>query len=143
MKYFTYFIGVLGLFALVSCSVKPKPIEFGQDDCDYCKMTISDERFGAELVSKKGRIYKFDDLHCILEFMDDQIVETNNVASVWGVDFASPGELINLEESWILKNEALKSPMGSNAASFKTKEEATSYQEKYQGDLVEWKEFSK
>lgn len=31
-------------------------------------MTISDGRFGAELITKKGRVYKFDDLRCLINY---------------------------------------------------------------------------
>ena len=38
-----------------SCAAEPSPIRFGADTCDYCRMTIADERFGSEIVTKKGR----------------------------------------------------------------------------------------
>ena len=41
---------------LTGCSTEPLPIRYGQDNCDFCKMTISDHRFGAEIVTKKGKI---------------------------------------------------------------------------------------
>ena len=29
-------------------------------------MKIADGKFGAELITTKGRIYKFDDIHCMI-----------------------------------------------------------------------------
>ena len=31
-------------------------------------MKISDGKFGAELITSKGRIYKFDDMHCMISY---------------------------------------------------------------------------
>lgn len=141
MKKRNYIILSFLAFFLMACSTSPQPIQFGSDDCDHCKMTISDERFGAELVTKKGRIYKFDDLHCILDFIADGTVPGSNIQSIWGVDFAHQGELVDLEKAWILRHEDLKSPMGSNAASFQSKEDAEKYQNEYGGEIIEWKDY--
>ena len=51
---------VFSVFMFSGCSLEPKPIEYGEDQCDACKMRISDSRFGAELVTTKGKIYKYD-----------------------------------------------------------------------------------
>ena len=59
----TLFIFGLLTLSLSSCSTAPQPIRIGQDNCDFCKMTISDNRFGAEIITKKGKVYIFDDEH--------------------------------------------------------------------------------
>lgn len=49
-----------------SCStVEPTPIKLNTDNCDYCKMTIADLRFASELITEKGKVYKYDDLSCL------------------------------------------------------------------------------
>ncbi len=53
-----------------SCNTGPEPFKFGKDNCHFCKMTISDARFGAEIVTTKGKIYKFDDVKCMQGFID-------------------------------------------------------------------------
>ncbi len=50
------------LFMIACVSNEPKPIKLNVDTCEFCKMTISNGKFGAELLTKKGRYYKFDDL---------------------------------------------------------------------------------
>jgi len=47
------------LLSFSSCSTQPEPIKVGVDNCYLCKMTISDVRYGAELVYKKGNNIKF------------------------------------------------------------------------------------
>ncbi|MGB5288980.1 MAG: hypothetical protein WBN42_10875, partial [Ignavibacteriaceae bacterium] len=50
------------LFLLASCGSKPEPINYGKDECEFCRMQISDNRYGAELVTDKGKVYKFDSI---------------------------------------------------------------------------------
>ena len=128
-------------FILSACTIETKPIDFGNDDCDYCKMTISDTRYGAELLTKKGRDYKFDDLHCMKGFLNDEIVAEDQVHSLWIVDFSNPEQLIKAETSFLLHNDELKSPMGSNIAAFGNEEDLNKYYSEYSGKILTWKEF--
>ncbi|MFA7447587.1 MAG: nitrous oxide reductase accessory protein NosL [Weeksellaceae bacterium] len=128
-------------FILSACTIETKPIDFGNDDCDYCKMTISDTRYGAELLTKKGRDYKFDDLHCMKGFLNDEIVAEDQIHSLWIVDFSNPEQLIKAETSFLLHNDELKSPMGSNIAAFGNEEDLNKYYSEYSGKILTWKEF--
>ena len=49
-------LGFLGLMSFTSCSAGPEPIRYGQDNCHHCKMTLTDKRFGAEIVTQKGKV---------------------------------------------------------------------------------------
>lgn len=139
------FLGIIFVASLFfsSCSTKPQPIEFGVDNCDFCKMTISDQRYGAELVTKKGRIYKFDDLHCIKGFILEGKVEQKDIASSWLVDFSQPETLIPAETSFLLENEELKSPMGSNIASFAQIDSFSNFHKNYSGTEIKWENYLK
>ena len=105
---------------LFSCTTKTQPLRLGKDNCDYCRMTISDARFGAEIITAKGKAYKFDDMHCILSFLKAGSVDTVN-ARVYLVDFyhASAATCTTMS---ILKSDALRSPMQGNMAAFASKE---------------------
>ena len=124
-----------------SCSKGPKPIEFGVDNCDHCKMNISDNRYGAELVTQKGRIYKFDDMYCMKVFIQDQIVAQNQIHSLWLVDFNGTEKLISAEKSFLLHNPELKSPMGSNTAAFMTEETRKKQFNENSGTMLLWQEY--
>ena len=50
------------------CQVGPQPIEYGVDGCHFCKMTIVDKVHAAEVVTDKGKIYKFDATECMVNF---------------------------------------------------------------------------
>ena len=57
MKEITFrFAVLLFLINSSSCSSQVKPIKYGKDECYFCKMTIVDQKFGVEIVSKKGKI---------------------------------------------------------------------------------------
>ncbi|ADY54174.1 nitrous-oxide reductase accessory protein NosL [Pseudopedobacter saltans DSM 12145] len=136
-----YFLFISALFVLSSCSTKPQPIQFGVDNCDFCKMTISDQRYGAELVTKKGRIFKFDDIHCIKGFIENEQVKDEDIAGLWLVDFSNPQKLIPAKHSYLFFSEQLKSPMGSNIAAFENTQEKTKIQENYSGTEMKWDDY--
>ncbi|MFD1629413.1 nitrous oxide reductase accessory protein NosL [Pseudopedobacter beijingensis] len=137
----SYSLIISALFILSSCSTKPQPIQFGVDNCDFCKMTISDQRYGAELVSKKGRIFKFDDIHCIKGFIENGQIKHQDIAGSWIVDFAHPEKLISAKESYLFFSEQLKSPMGSNIAAFENTHERAKIQENYSGTEMKWDDY--
>ncbi len=106
-------------------------------------MTISDERYGAELLSQKGRIYLFDDLHCIREFIQKETVPREQIKAVYLIDFARPGVLIPATDARLLHHEELKSPMGANIAVFGNSDSFTLYQATYSGTAISWEDYLK
>ena len=54
--------------ALACSSGEPRPLAVGEDVCDYCRMQISDARFGGELITKKGKIHTFDSIECLTSY---------------------------------------------------------------------------
>jgi copper chaperone NosL len=123
---------------LGSCNTGPKAINYGTDGCDFCKMTISDNRFGGELLTQKGKAYKFDDLHCLSAFLKSSAVAPADIAEIYLVDFSRPGTLISSGESYFLKSEDLRSPMGANIAAFKEKDSMTKFILQYPGEGISW-----
>mgnify|MGYP001562473413 CR=1 FL=1 len=101
---------VLALFAFAGCSMTgPSPIDFGHDQCGNCKMTITDHRFGGELVTKTGKTYKFDALECMSSFMKNQ-----NLAdvSIYVLDATNKGKFIAAEKALFLRSKKIHAPMG-------------------------------
>ena len=120
---------------LVSCNTNPEPFVPGKDNCYACKMAISDTRFGAELITKKGKIYKFDDLHCLAGFLGSKTVENKDIAQTLTINFDKPNTFLDVNKAVFLTGEGMKSPMGSNAAGFSTKEEAI---KTMKGEVTDW-----
>src|SRR5690554_2759301 len=99
------------------CKVKPEPIVFKEDHCSYCKMSIADPKFGAELVTDKGKIYKFDAMECLVPYMEENPAE---YAFVMGIALDQPGELISVDSLHFVVSEQINSPMGGNIGGFLT-----------------------
>ncbi len=118
-----------------ACSDKPEAIAFGKDECANCKMSISDQRFGAVLVTKKSKNYKFDSIECMLGFLQDKKLEEAEVATEWVVDFMQPGNLVPARKAWYLKSEKVPSPMGLDLSAYSSKESYEQAHANNGGDL--------
>jgi len=128
------------IVTLTSCSVEPEPIAFGEDACHFCKMTLMDTKFGAELVTKKGRVYKFDDVNCMLNFYNSGEIPTDDFKYKLVVDFSQPSTLIDAADAFYLKSPEIMSPMASNVAAFKTESSMKTLQEELKGIYLVWGE---
>ena len=132
-------------FALLleSCNTDPKAIRIGQDNCDFCKMTISDNRFGAEVVTKKGKVYKFDDGHCVVGFIIAKKIQKKDIAGVYFTNFSSPNELIKTENAYFLQSPSLKSPMNGNIAAFSNEDSLVQLLPTFKGNKISWEDMQK
>lgn len=132
----------VSLPALAGCGKKgPEAISFGSDNCAGCGMVASDARYGAELISRKGKILKFDSVECLAGFLDKKGTGAEP-GSLWVEDFAH-GQLIDAAQAFYLKSDKLHSPMGLNVAAFATKESATALQGECPGTILTWPELLK
>ena len=136
-------VSLICMVSMAACSSGPQPIRFGEDGCDFCKMTITDKRFGAELVTQKGKVYKFDDLHCVRAFLKAGTVAPGEIGAAYVLDFSRPGILAPAEESIFLESELLRSPMGANIAAFESKDSMRKFLLQFPGKTLTWTEASK
>ena len=97
-------------------------------------------KFGAELVTNKGKVYKFDDINCLLTYYNAHEEEQVNYAHSLVIDFTKPGTLIDASSSHYLKAEAVKSPMASQVAAFQDYELMKENKKKWNGIYLSWGE---
>jgi copper chaperone NosL len=95
----------------MACSSGPVPIAYDQDGCDYCRMQISDPRYGAELITRTGKVHKFDSIECLASFYAT-LKDSAAVRSLWVSDYTKPGTLIPAREALYIHHEGPGSPMG-------------------------------
>ena len=128
---------VLGLIMILfsACSSGPRPIIVGEDNCTHCKMTVTDIRFASELVTDKGKIYVFDDLVCLKEFIASSDLKDNEGSEIYITDFSS-GVLHKGSEGFLISSEELRSPMGSNTAFFVSKDSVEYFKNEVRGEVV-------
>ncbi len=129
---------VLASLILVSCEPKPQSISVGQEECAHCKMSISDKRFAAELLTQKGKAYKFDAIECMAAFVGEKTVAVDDIHSLWVVDFAHPDEFLNTKKSFFLHSPLIQSPMSMNLAAFPSREAFDKAQKQFGGELYYW-----
>src|SRR5688500_7286310 len=51
--------------------LEPVTIE-PEDMCGFCKMAISEKRYAAEFIDIDGQPFKFDDIGCMVDFMQSK-----------------------------------------------------------------------
>lgn len=120
------------LLNCVACKVEPQKINYGKDICHFCKMTIVEEKHAAEMVTKKGRAYKYDAIECMINETKEQ--DQSKIALFLVTDYTKPTTLINASEATFLVSKEIKSPMGAYLSAFGTKEDT----EKYKGNIYDW-----
>jgi copper chaperone NosL len=103
-------------------------------------MTLMDNKFGAEIVTQKGKIYKFDDVNCMLNFYNSGEVATDNMKDILIVDFSKPEKLIDARNALYVKADAIKSPMASNIAAFESNDDMKQLNADWKGILLSWGE---
>ena len=105
-------VGAVLLALAAACgSNAPQPILYDADACAFCRMQISDPRFGAEIVTRHGKPIKFDSIECLVSYYK-QAAAANDVASVWVPDFTHPGSLIEASTARFVDLGPGRAPLG-------------------------------
>ncbi len=128
----------LPVLFLLACNISPQPINYGEDACHYCTMTIVDQQHAAQIVTDKGKAYKFDAIECELNYLKEN--EDINPELYLVSDFMNPGQLIDATKATYLISKNIPSPMGAYLSAFQTKEAADKTKMKYKGKLYTWEE---
>jgi len=101
-------------------------------------MTIADGRFAAELITEKGRVYKFDDVSCMIEYAVAN--PQHKAKALWVTQYDRPGGFIQAEQAAYVKSEELKSPMRGNLAAFSDADAAKQLAAQFeQAEILSWK----
>jgi len=141
MKYLSYTLILLLL--LSSCTVKPEPINYGEDACDFCKMNIVDQQHAAEFVTMKGKSYKFDAIECLLNYLNRKDLSTEEMAFLLVCNYNQPGELIDANHASYIISEAIPSPMGAFLSALDDPDSADQIIEVKGGEVLSWRELKR
>ena len=132
------FLSLFLIFFSEACSIESEPIEYGRDACSFCKMNIVDRQHAAEIVTNKGKAFKFDAIECMMR--DIKKRNEDEIALFLITDYSTPGKLVDAKKSTYLISEAIPSPMGANLSGFESKENALKVQKEKNGKLYNWEE---
>ena len=84
-------------------------------------MVVADTKFGAEMITNKGKIYKFDSAECLMDFINDEDHKTQSKdAQLLVINFAKPATFIDAKNAFYLKDKGYKTPMGGNIVPFES-----------------------
>lgn len=108
------YLFLLGLF--VACNNEAQPIDYGNDNCSFCEMTIVSQAYAAQAVTNKGKQYKYDAIECLVK---DQLQHNHEMEIQLVSDFENPGTMLKVDNAGFVINDSIKSPMGENLAAFK------------------------
>jgi len=129
-----YFSCVFIIF--FGCSQNPEPLKYGFDSCEHCRMVITDNNYGAELITSKGKIFKYDSIECLAAYQSK--LSDKDIHSMWVVNFYPPNELINTNDAYFLLSKNLKSPMGLYLSAYKAEASMIEVVNKYSGNEIKW-----
>ncbi len=99
-------------------------------------MTIVDQQHAAELVSTKGKVFKFDAIECMLNF-EKESTDTEFALHLVNV-YDQPKLLNDAGKSVFLISKALPSPMGAYLTAFKDQTAAKEFHASKGGQLFDW-----
>lgn len=109
---------LLLFITLTSCTKKAEEINYNNDECDYCKMLIEDNRFGCILTTGDGNQLKFDDVGCMISYaiVKNTLDSADQKFSV--TVFTMPDTYVDAQKAYYVYNENFTSPMGYNVLAF-------------------------
>lgn len=128
----------IALLVLTSCKIEPQPIDYGNESCHYCSMTIVDKQHAAQIVTDKGKVFNYDAIECMVNDLKNEGQTDGTIFSV--NDYQKPGELIDATRTFYLLGSDIPSPMGAYLSASKTLDAAKSMQEEYHGEIFNWEE---
>ena len=111
---------ILSMSLMLACSTTPQPIHYGSDACVFCQMTIVDRQHAAQVVTVKGKSYKYDAIECMMN--DLRRWKHPDAELLLVSDYASPGTLTDATTAHYLISEDIPSPMGEFLTAFSTRE---------------------
>jgi len=132
--------GVTTLIMLASCENKtigPVAIE-GTDMCSFCRMSISEKRYAAELIDNEGEVFKFDDIGCLANF----VKQKGTTGATFVMDF-DRREWLRAENAVYVRSAELETPMNGGIVAFKDEARANAAVAKYHGSMLRFAEVTK
>ena len=124
------------LIGLNSCKIEPGTIEYGKDGCHFCSMTIVDNQHASEIVTDKGKVFKYDAVECMINDLKNH--EEGSIGLMLVNNYSNPGELIPASTATYLISKEIPSPMGAFLSAFNDEKEASEIRQDKGGDLYDW-----
>lgn len=127
------FIYVTLLLVLMGCTPKVQSIEYGVDHCEFCSMSIVDAKHASQVVTSKGKNFKFDAIECMIQYMGKPESQNTKFDFILVADYLKPGELIPAQKAHYIVSKNIPSPMGAFLSATKTETDALKLIDEFSG----------
>ena len=97
-------------------------------------MAISEKRYVAEFLDREGNAFKFDDIWCMLRYLEGQ-ASRDKVQAYFVMDYNGQGWLEGVHAFYV-KSPAFHSPMGSGLIALRDRAQAEDYSRKFKGQIL-------
>ena len=121
-------------------AIQPVAIE-ANDMCSFCRMSISEKRYAAELIDSDGQASKFDDIGCMANFIN-QKKSSAPIRARFVMDL-NRHEWLKAENAFYVRSSEFKTPMNGGMVAFKDEAGAGEAATKYHGALLRFDEVIK
>lgn len=126
-------------FSAFACSnAKAEPIKLNVDNCDFCKMSIADGKYGAEVITQKGRVFKFDDIMCLINYCKEN--SKTKMEAFYVIDYNQNNVLIPAETAFYSKGGDIHSPMHGGIIAFSNEKDSKEVGAKLKASSISWNE---
>ncbi|MGG7035514.1 MAG: nitrous oxide reductase accessory protein NosL [Flavobacterium sp.] len=133
---------IVPFFFLTSCAGnEPQPIKLNVDTCEFCKMPVSDAKFGAQIQTQKGRFYIFDDIACLAKYCQEN--ESTKIKNYYVHDYTQNNQLIDATKAFYINGGDINSPMHGNIAAFASFSDAQKFSTQLKAQTISWDEILK
>jgi copper chaperone NosL len=99
---------------------EPPEIRYGEDECDRCRMLISDARYAAAYMTEDGTARRFDDIGGMLAYHAEQ----QEAVHLFWVHDAGSQVWVRADEATFVLSPMLQTPMGFGIAAYNSADEA-------------------
>lgn len=136
---------IIGAFSIIllSCSSEPREIDYGKENCNFCSMTIMDKQFGSESMTKKGKIFTFCSIECMLwDYEAEKSAKKGDFELLLAKDFVKPNEFKNVNDLFFVVSKDIPSPMGASLSAYDSQSKAEDAIKNKEGKIYKWNELS-
>jgi len=111
----------------------------GTESCDVCRMAVTDRRYGAELVTRTGKVLVFDSIECLAGYLS-AAGDAARDGRAWVTDFTRPGTFVRADSAWLLRSPGRASPMGRGLLATASEASRDRLQRELGGDALTWRD---
>ena len=97
--------------SVAACTRGPAKIAYGDQTCDVCRMQITDPRYGAEVITRTGKVRAFDGLECLARYVAEASGH-DVLRGVWVSDFTHPGSFLRSDSARFVRAPMMRGEMG-------------------------------